>query len=421
MRIALLVLIALGTGAVAPAVAAAQGLEQRTDSLEREIRLLRARIDSLVRVLERLTREDRDTTPARDELAALRAAARAAAARPDTAQAPEPQFVNRADNLNRLNPEISVTGDVRFTATRPGPQQDNVDLREFEFSFQSALDPFARTKIFLAFEEGEIDLEEAYAYWTGLPGGFRIDAGRLRQQVGELNRWHLHALPESEYPLVLREYFGEEGLIGNGLRVYWLAPFSGVGTGTHELWGEVTVADNDVLFDGGNRLAVLGHVKNFWQVSRSVFVQLGGTAMYGRNPDADLRTRVLGGDVRLSWRPPADALYRSFTLRGEGYAVRRLDAGVGDTRYGGYVSAEYQLSRRLFLGGRLDYVEPLGTADPATWAVVPRLTWWQSEWVYLKAEWQRASTPLAGGGRDTSDRFVLQAVWAIGPHKHETY
>ncbi len=96
-------------------------------------------------------------------------------------------------------------------------------------------------------------------------------------------------------------------------------------------------------------------------------------------------------------------------------------AGVGETRYGGYVSTEYQLSRRLFAGARVDYVEPLDTADPATWAIVPRLRWWQSEWVYLQAEWQRTSVPLAGGMRDTADRFVLQAVWAIGPHKHETY
>jgi len=60
--------------------------------------------------------------------------------------------------------------------------------------------------------------------------------------------------------------------------------------------------------------------------------------------------------------------------------------------------------------------------------VVPNLTWWQSEWVYLRAEWQHTSTPLATlgtvtrvvapGGNAIDNHFLLQAVWAIGPHKH---
>jgi len=49
------------------------------------------------------------------------------------------------------------------------------------------------------------------------------------------------------------------------------------------------------------------------------------------------------------------------------------------------------------------------------------LTWWQSEWVYLRAEWQRSAVPVIAGGLDRSDRLILQAVWAIGPHKHEIF
>jgi hypothetical protein len=415
MMFALLVPTAAG-------IARAQTDPQRIDSLQQEVRSLRVRIDSLEALVRRLAGLGRDTAAAVDELAALRAAARAAAGGPDSAGAQAgqaPTFVERARNLNQLNPEISVTGDIRFAASREAPTQDNVEVREFEFSFQSALDPFASTKIFLAFEEGEIDIEEAYAYWTGLPGRVRLDLGRIRQQLGELNRWHLHALPESEYPLVLREYVGEEGLIGNGLGVYWVIPAGGGAVGTHELWGQVTLADNEALFDGGKRLSFLGHLNNFWQISRSTFVQIGATGLYGENPDADLRTRVLGVDARVSWRPPARALYRSFTLRGEGYAVRRDAGGVVETRYGGYASALYQLDRRWYLGARYDYVELTPTTHQ--WAITPHLTWWQSEWVYLRASWQRDAVPVLPGLVDHSDRFMLQAVWAIGPHKHEIF
>jgi hypothetical protein len=414
--------VPLVLAAMLPAVAATPASAQQTDSLEREVRRLRARMDSLEALVQRLAPQGRDTAAPADELAALRAAARAAAQRSDTARAPAgpaPAFVDRGRNLNQLNPEISVSSDVRFNATREAPLANNVELREFEFSFQSALDPFSSTKIFASFEEGDLDIEEAYAYWTALPGRLRLDIGRFRQQMGELNRWHSHALPESEYPLALREFAGDEGLVGNGLGLYWILPAGGGAFGTHELWGQVTLADNQPLFDAGNRPAVLGHLNNYWQLGPSAFVQVGGTAMYGANPDADLKTRLLGLDLRFTWRPPARALYRSFTLRGEGYQLRRDAAGAVQTRYGAYAGALYQLGRRWFAGARYDYVEL--TPDAHQWIVTPHLTWWQSEWVYLRAEWQRQAVPVLPGLVDHSDRFVIQAVWAIGPHKHETY
>ena len=63
-----------------------------------------------------------------------------------------------------------------------------------------------------AFEDEEVGVEEGYIYWTGLPGRLRVDVGKFRQQVGDLNRWHLHALPETEYPLVYQRYPRRRGL-----------------------------------------------------------------------------------------------------------------------------------------------------------------------------------------------------------------
>jgi len=156
-------------------------------------------------------------------------------------------------------------------------------------------------------------------------------------------------------------------------------------------------------------------------VSPAVFFQLGGTLLGGSNPDSSLTSTVFGGDFRLSWRPPARALYRSFTLRGEGYVNRRTTGGAVEQFTGGYIGAQYQLTRRLFGGARFDWVEPLAVPDRHAWAIVPALTWWQSEWVYFRLEWQHQRDPVAGGGTITGNRILLQTVWAIGPHKHETY
>ena len=41
--------------------------------------------------------------------------------------------------------------------------------------------------------------------------------------------------------------------------------------------------------------------------------------------------------------------------------------------------------------------------------------------MYLRLEWQHQHDALLAGGYSTGNRVLIQTVWAIGPHKHETY
>jgi len=355
----------------------------------------------------------RDTS---DELAGLRAAAEAAA---DTAPAvtrPPPASTGGPRNANVLNPEISATGDIRLVARDESPQRDNGVAREFEFSFQSALDPYSKTKIFLTFEDEEIGVEEGYIYWSGLPGRMRADVGKFRQQIGDLNRWHLHALPETEYPLVYRRFLGEEGLAGVGLSLYGALPFSLAG-GTHEVFFQATTSESEPLYAGGREPTLLGRVQNFWQLSRTSYAQFGFTATGGNNSDADLRSRLLGLDFRFTYRPPESGTRRDVTFRAEGYRLHASELGSVTDRYGVFLDLQARRSRRWILGARYDWVEaPRGAAD-TEWRITPAITWWQSEFVYLRLQGEHHHSDAAG----SRNLLTLQAVWAMGPHKHETY
>jgi len=404
--------------------------QRQVDSLAAQLRTLQIRFDSVLAVLARLqatgggpARADSglaaaraDSAAVQDDLAALRAAASVAAGAPDTMEAAEQQptqFVGRERSQTQLNPEITVTGDIRAYATTSGIQRDNFDPREFEIGFQSALDPYSRTKIFVSLENGEVGIEEGYAYWIGLPGHLRLDVGKFRQQFGELNRWHLHAVPETEYPLALTTYLGEDGLAGTGVSLY--RAFGGFGT--HELTAQVTRSSSDgELFAGGRRPSYLLHLRNFWQLGRATYMQLGGTGLLGGNPDSSLHTAIGGVEFRFTWRPPEQALYRDLTLRSELLVLRKRYGGAGATRLGGYVSSAYRLTQRFVAGVRYDYVED-PTVGIVTRQIVPSLTLWQSEWVFLRAQyqWQKIATA------SPTHQIALQAVWAMGPHKHETY
>jgi hypothetical protein len=353
-----------------------------------------------------------------DDLAALRAAADSASGvpqgKPDTAAGPT-KFVGRQRNGSALNPEISATGDIRLIA-HDGPDHFDAEPREFEVALQSTLDPYSTAKIFVSFEEDAVSVEEGYLYWTGLPGRIRADLGIFRQQVGDLNRWHLHALPESEYPLVYRRYLGDDGLGAPGLSLYTPLPLS-VFHGTHEIWLQGTSAESEPLYGTDRHTTFLGRLQNFWQLSRSTYGQIGFTALGGENHDSSLTSRVLGLDARLTWRPPREGTRREVTLRAEGYQFHADEAGAVSTRYGAFVDLTFRASQRWILGGRYDYVEAPRGPNSSMWAVTPTLTWWQSEFVYLRLEGQHNDDEVLG----TDNRVLLQAVFAMGPHKHETY
>jgi len=408
------------TACLAVPGAAQQPTQRQVDSLAAQVRALRAKLDSVLAVLARqpapAAAAPSPAAAARpgDDLAALRAAAVQAAGgdtihRTDTIPT---QFVGRERNQAQLNPEIGVTGDVRTYATARGIQRENFDPREFEIGFQSALDPYSHTKIFISLEGGHVSVEEGYAYWTGLPGHIRLDLGKYRQQFGELNRWHLHAVPETEYPLAITKFLGDDGLSGTGLSLY--RAFGGLGT--HELTAQVTRSASDSeLFGNSGRPTYLVHLLNFWQLGHATYMQIGGTALYGTDPDSALRTKVGGVEFRLTWRPPLRAMYHELTVRGELLAIQKEVAGVGQTRLGDYLSFTYKLNQRFILGARYDYVESPDSGIIR--AIVPSLTMWQSEWVFLRAQyqWRRVANATA------DHQLALQGVWAIGPHKHETY
>ena len=389
-----------------PADSVARRQQRTLDSLAAALRELQARLDSMARAPA--------DTSVTDDLAALRAAATAAA--PDSGAGNAPRQARLGQNA--LNPEISVTSIIHASVVRPGPQTESFDAREFEFSFQSALDPYSYTKIFLSVTAEGVDVEEGYAFWSGLPGHTRLDVGRFRQPLGELNRWHRHALPEGELPLVHQLYLGgTEGLSGTGVSLYAPLPLSGR-AGTYEWYGQITRGTNAGLFLGGNRPSYLSALSAFWQFSRSTFAQVSLSGAYGSNPDSSLTTTVGVLAARFSWRPPAEGTRKELTVRGELFALHRRIGGAGPTRLGGYLGGQWRLNRRWIAGARGDYVE---SPDPIVasheWEAHATLTFWQSEFVYLRAEWTHHRDAAAFD----SERLAIHAVWAMGPHKHELF
>ena len=251
------------------------------------------------------------------------------------------------------------------------------------------------------------------------PGRLRVDVGKFRQQVGDLNRWHLHALPETEYPLVYQRFLGDEGLSGRRPLPLHRAP--GFARRRHPR--DLGAGDH-----GGERSALrrrrtthrpASGCRTSGSSAGAPTARSASPALGGDNPDSDLTSRLLGLDFRLTWRPPEAGTRRDLTFRAEGYRLHATEAGIttrlataaSSTSTPGSASAGSSATR-------YDYVEaPRGARRRPNGGSHPpspggRVSSSTSGW--------KGSTATTNSTAPTTC-LPLQAVFAMGPHKHETY
>ena len=441
--VVLLVSVAAHSGAAA---------QEPTDSLRAEVARLAALVDSLSREVARLLETGREAE-ADHALARLRAAAASAAAaggQPTPAAAAEGQeFVGRQRSLQLLNPEISVNTDGFAHVNKDAVDEDNFFMRVFELAIISNLDPFSGAKIFIVRDQegGEIApfesagaeeeegasfvVEEGYVEWVGLASGLGLKFGRFFHQFGQLNRWHQHALPLQSRSLPHIAFLGKEPLGGTGASVHWLLPI-GVGSGTYEATWEMARKENENLFGEASGVSILGHLNAFWNLSSATDLDLGLSWIRGSYLDDDNAgdRDLYGAEMALTWRPPERSRDRGFTFRGGVMALSGLVSGVtpvpgpgrsaltDERALGWWISGELRLSQRWLVGGRFDRGENPENTSETAWVMSPTLTWWQSEYVRLRLEYD-----LLGRSFVTTNegRLFFQVTFAMGPHKHETY
>ncbi len=81
---------------------------------------------------------------------------------------------------------------------------------------------------------------------------------------------------------------------------------------------------------------------------------------------------------------------------------------------GAYAFARYQLTRRTYLGARYDFIERESSLDDNFHAASGYLEFFPSEFSKLLAGYERV---MPGTGEQDYHRILVQATFALGPHK----
>jgi len=393
----------------------------------------------------------------KDELASLRELAQAEAAKEKSEEERlgDVTFKSGGLSLQSLNPEISFAGDFLFSSRQDSTSEESsdFDFRVLDIHVESWLDPYTRLKAAIAVKEDETKLGEGYITLYDISDDLNLTLGKFRQQFGVVNRWHKHALDQVDFPLALRQIFGNGGLNQSGVSLDWLMPPAG--DSSQQLTFQVTDGDNDRLFgqNTSNRPSLLAHYKNYRDLSKDTYMEWGLTGLVGWNDrwevgsstttqDSREKTFVLGADFSMLWEPTEKMRYRNVEWRSEAYWLNKdilaPDGSGKDTlnAWGLYSYVQTKISRTVDIGVRGDFYVPdtksyaenpnwtslsplaVNSDNPYLWQISPYITWWQSPFVKFRAEYDYSN----GKGIENPEHiFWLQCVFAAGPHKHERY
>ena len=397
----------------------AQGMdavEARFQAMEERIRGLEAEIELLHAVLS-ATAAPAPTAPVPAATPAGSAEAPGALQAP---AAPLPVYGGAASQSKILNPDIGIIGNFTGAAghNRIDPSAA-LSLAESEISLQAIVDPFAQANFFIALGEEGVEVEEGYITFPALPGGFLLKAGRIRAAFGRVNALHNHSLPWIDRPLVAFNLLGgdpEEADVGikdAGFSASRILPVPG--ETFLEATAELYRGDSGTLFQSSRRsdVSAVGRLRAYRDFTEATNLEMGGSYGRGHNDQGtDFITQLFGMDATLRWKPLRRAVYRSFLAQTELTWSRRQEVAATERAFGFFVSADYQLSRRWFAGGRYDWSERARDASEHDSGGSFLLSYWPSEFNQIRGQLRR--TRYAEGF--TANEFLFQFLFTLGAH-----
>lgn len=339
---------------------------------------------------------------------------------------------------NQLNPRITafVDGGGSLSNNSDDTALNRFNLREAEIDLRAAVSPVADGVLIAAFAEQidigddettidtSVELEEAYIDAHSLIEDVGLKFGKFRAAFGVDNRLHTHDLPQVTRPLATAAFLGPEGLKTTGVSASWLVP------NPWETWieltAEVTNADageESPILAGpdADNPAVLARLAMFEELSDDSTLELGTSFIHGRGEPP----YVLGGDATWTWRDPEKPDFESLLLQGEVYWSNSEfgDDAARDSQFGAYAFGQYQFRQNWYAGLRYDYTDTPSTEAAlrdSTWGLSPYVTWYASEALRLRLEFQHLEHDLLGGG--SSEQAVMFGItWFIGAHPPHPY
>jgi len=396
-------------------------MEQRIKDLEERIIALEGQV--------RMLKATPAAAPAQPAAVSGPTAAQAQVAVPPPAPTPAeappvapgalPVYGGASASAKALNPDISVIGDFIGKAggnsVQPTP---SLEMHESEVGFQAIIDPYARGDFFISFGESGVNLEEGYITFTALPAAIVAKVGKMRSAFGKVNMMHNHVLPWVDRPLVTNNLVGgEDGIDDAGVSISRIipAPKGLFLEATGQVFRGDSGTDDSPVFHASrdSDVSAVAHLRSYADINESTNIDIGLSYARGHNElGTDFLTQLYGIDATLRWKPLRRSIYHSFVGRGEFIWSQRQQVPTEQRAFGFYTSADYQLGRRWFLGGRYDLSDRSRFANLTDKGGSLVLTYWPSEFSQIRGQYRHTSY----ADNISANELFMQVIFSLGAH-----
>ncbi|MFT3769283.1 MAG: hypothetical protein QM820_27910 [Minicystis sp.] len=283
---------------------------------------------------------------------------------------PVPAPVARA--VSSLNPAISFIADFALAGFSRAPmqtgghdpQQNGFNLQALEMAVSADVDPYFKFNANIVFGPEGVEVEEAYATATALPGGLQLRAGQLLTRFGRINPTHPHAWDFVDQPLVIGKMLGGDGNRGLGAEVSWLTPLpwhTEIVVSETMVRGECCArsfsGDKDIDVKSPGDLETMIALKQFHALSPDWSLAYGLSAALGPNPTFEsARSLLFGADLYVKYRPITRQSTTVVSLQAEAI-TRKRDTPKGTLADSGlYAQLVWRFAQRWATGARYELV-----------------------------------------------------------------
>jgi hypothetical protein len=170
------------------------------------------------------------------------------------------------------------------------------------------------------------------------------------------------------------------------------------------------------LYQAANNsdVSAIGHLRTYKDINESTNIDLGASYSRGyNNAGPSFLTQLYGIDATVRWKPLRRSIYHSFTGRGEFIWSQRQQLPFEQRAFGLYASADYQLGRRWFVGGRFDRSGEAENARAIDKGFSAVLTYWPSEFSQIRGQYEFIR--YAATNIDTH-QLLMQVQFSLGAH-----
>lgn len=320
------------------------------------------------------------------------------------------------------NPDFSIIGQLNVNVSEDEIRTTGSDL---ELAFQGYVNPYARADVYLHKHDALAAFEVEEAVLTverGLPLGLMARFGRMRPDLGRMNREHAHVWPFISAPAAIADFTGEEMWSSTGAELGWLLPlpwYANLSTGAFRSGfsphhHEEDAHDHEGEDDGQPTFSV--RLGQFFELAANTHLEAG--LSYYNQPEHEIGVGVF--DLKYKWRPDT---YRGLVIQGEVYTNlvkeehEHEEEDHGDEpeaelpELGSYFFLNYQFNRVWNLGFILDAIQHHEEDLEFLPGVFCGFSPVEESSVLRLAVKQRLHH------EEVEPVFTLQLIWSLGPHK----